>query len=611
MVNSEAIHHSDNLKISTTSATFGLLRKTLISNLGMKRAKVILLKYGWDLGAANARKVLQNPASLEEMLNKVGLIQLQNGQISKVDSKRILKIKIGGQISYINATGKWEDSYEVNEHLENYGLANAPVCHTLAGLGSGFASIITDRKVFLKEVKCRAMGHEECCYEIRVEEEWQNDSEMLEEIRLYRECFIDDAFNTTDEELLDQRNYIEKVTSFHDTLTTLSIEGHTMEESVRTVSDILDIPVVIEDLNFQPRFYVGIEQDTYEALNKDFLNYLPRTNFGQVQSPAYDTSSIIRGRLHNRLVAPIIVQNQPIGYISFVYTDKSIEFEKDRMFLWRAASTIANNFFGEKGWAKDVEMIKGNFFDQLLLGRYVTESNLINQAFIPGIDLKKAFYIASLQISPNGLDTNMGEFQKLVRSSIIRYVEIQSYQILITLFDNQIVMLFPKVKKLHIKLENILFYLTNQFRQEIFRIGLSNESETIDNISDRLEEAQMVLKINRRDPIAFYEDTNIIGTLINSKNISTIRQKAQRELQPILQLKKLKRDELMKTMYVFLLNGGNLQQSSNDLELSMSGLLYRISKIEKLLNKQLRNPQSAYELMLMLEALKVLGDIEV
>ena len=76
-------------------------------------------------------------------------------------------------------------------------------------------------------------------------------------------------------------------------------------------------------------------------------------------------------------------------------------------------------------------------------------------------------------------------------------------------------------------------------------------------------------------------------------------------------LKEAKRDELLKTMYVFLLNGGNLQQSISDLSLSMSGLMYRVSKIEKLLNKELRNPIVAYELLLMLDALKILGDIEV
>ncbi|MBF6634324.1 MAG: helix-turn-helix domain-containing protein, partial [Planococcus sp. (in: Bacteria)] len=91
----------------------------------------------------------------------------------------------------------------------------------------------------------------------------------------------------------------------------------------------------------------------------------------------------------------------------------------------------------------------------------------------------------------------------------------------------------------------------------------------------------------------------------------SIRRLARKELEPIFELKDHKRDELLKTLYVFLMNGGNLQQSISDLSLSMSGLMYRITRIEKLLGKELRNPTVAYELLLMLDALKILGDIDV
>ena len=611
MVHSETYNQYEDKIISTTSATFGLLRKELISNLGMKRAKAFLLRYGWNLGVANAKEVLREPAGLEEMLSKGGLLHLQTGQISKMVSERTLETDGNGEVVFIFATGKWIDSFEVKEHLKNHGLSNYPVCHTLAGLGSGFTSMITKRKVFLKEVKCRAMGHDECCYEMRLEEEWHDDPEMLEEIQLYKESSFIDELNYTYEQLLDQKNYIEKVSIFHDTLTTKLSEGHSIDEVINTVSETLDIPVTIEDLNFQARLYVGIEQETYDTLNDDFLNYIARTRSGKIQSAAYDKTFIIRGKLHNRLVTPIVVQNQTIGYMTFIYTDKSIKLEKDLMFLQRAASSAAIYFLTEKASIKGVENIKGYFLEQLLLKQYSSKSNIIYRGYYMGIDLKEQYYIASLQFSSDHRDTSNIEFHEQVIQSITRYLDMQSYQILITQFESQIVMLLPKINELNFKLENILSHLNNQFRLVNFRIGISNESDSIDNITESLEESQIVLRINNQDPIVFFENANIIGTLINSKNMSTIRRKAQKELQPILQLKEVKRDELLKTMYVFLMNGGNLQQSISDLSLSMSGLMYRISKIEKLLNKELRNPIAAYELLLMLDALKILGDIDV
>lgn len=611
MIQANTSNHYEDKKISTTSATFGLLRKELISNLGIKRAKAFLLRYGWNLGVANAKEVLQNPTTLEEMLSKGGELHLQTGQISKMVSDRKLETDEYGNVAYIYATGKWIDSFEVKEHLKNHGLSDHPVCHTLAGLGSGFTSLITKRKVFLKEVKCRAMGHDECCYEMRLEEEWQDDPDMLEEIKLYNESSFIDELNFTYEQLLEQKNYIEKVSTFHDSLTTKLSEGYSIEELIQTVSQTLGLPVTIKDLNFQARLFKGIDHETYELLNEDFLNCMTRTRSGKIQSAAYNKTFIIRGKMHNRLVTPIVVQNQTIGYMTFIYVDKTVGLEKDMMFLQRAANAAAICFLSEKTSLEAVENIKGFFLEQLLLKQYSSQSSVIYRGYYMGIDLKEPFYIATLQLSSNMRDTTNIEFHDEVIQSISRYLEMQSYSILITQFEKQIVMLLPKVEDFKFKLENILQHLKNQFRHTEFRIGISNESDSIDTIIESLEESQIVLRINNQDSIIFFENANIIGTLINSKNMSTIRRKAQKELQPILQLKEAKRDELLKTMYVFLMNGGNLQQSISDLSLSMSGLMYRISKIEKLLDKELRNPVAAYELLLMLDALKILGDIDV
>ena len=47
-----------------------------------------------------------------------------------------------------------------------------------------------------------------------------------------------------------------------------------------------------------------------------------------------------------------------------------------------------------------------------------------------------------------------------------------------------------------------------------------------------------------------------------------------------------------------------------DLNLSMSGLVYRIQKIEEMLNKDLRSSTHSFELMLLLKSLIILGKIE-
>jgi len=73
----------------------------------------------------------------------------------------------------------------------------------------------------------------------------------------------------------------------------------------------------------------------------------------------------------------------------------------------------------------------------------------------------------------------------------------------------------------------------------------------------------------------------------------------------------VKQKELLKTLYVFLSNGGKLQQTMDDLSLSMSGLMYRINKIETLINKDLRDSSQSYQLLLILDSLMALGELEI
>ena len=49
----------------------------------------------------------------------------------------------------------------------------------------------------------------------------------------------------------------------------------------------------------------------------------------------------------------------------------------------------------------------------------------------------------------------------------------------------------------------------------------------------------------------------------------------------------------------------------DDLSLSMSGLMYRINKIETLINKDLRDSSQSYQLLLILDSLLALGELEI
>ncbi|MGM7634386.1 helix-turn-helix domain-containing protein [Bacillus sp. Hm123] len=63
-------------------------------------------------------------------------------------------------------------------------------------------------------------------------------------------------------------------------------------------------------------------------------------------------------------------------------------------------------------------------------------------------------------------------------------------------------------------------------------------------------------------------------------------------------------------MYIFLLNGGNLEATADELALSVSGLRYRMSKIDQMLDVSLRDAEATFQLLLSLKSLKSIGKLD-
>lgn len=134
-------------------------------------------------------------------------------------------------------------------------------------------------------------------------------------------------------------------------------------------------------------------------------------------------------------------------------------------------------------------------------------------------------------------------------------------------------------------------------------------SESIQQASEYYKEAMTALKMtDASEEIMFFKDISVAGLLIHSKDKQAVIQKAKHLLGPIY-AKKDESAELIKTLYVFLANGGNLEKSMDELCLSMSGLRYRIRRLEEMLGKDLRQPAVTYELLLTLQVLDAEGEI--
>ncbi|WP_138416356.1 XylR N-terminal domain-containing protein [Aquibacillus sediminis] len=601
-------------RILSTTEAFGLLRKELIENMGAKRIRGFLFRYGWRLGANDAAEAMKVSTSIDYLIKQASLLHLSTGHIRDIESERQIEKKDSQNIKSITAKGKWIDSFEGHQHINHHGLADHPVCHTLTGYASGYMSKVCNATIIVKETSCIGQGDDECIFEMKYEEDWG--SEIQEELGYHHEKTIVEELEYTYEQLLEERNNMEKVSRFHKMLTESISNGSNLHDIASIVYKSLSIPVMIEDLSFQHIACSGMTDQQYEELNKDLKENLVEKNRIDNMLPLFKKTELVKTENQTRMITPIYVQKKIIGYCSFGYMEESLSSsDNDSMFIERAANAASLILLNEKTSFEALEELKGNFLEQILLGEWASKEEIVNRGRYMGIDFEDSYYIAVLDYEQALSVNRLKSHEEHLLETISKYLDIQGYEALIGRYDEYITMLLPATTKdkkqlIHL-LEKLHDHLQSTFKTNVYKIGISNQSNNIAEATKFMEKALIALRVSDRRKVTAYEDLGILGVLINSENTKVIKEIAKKELGPLFQPDDPKCMELIKTLYVFLSNGGNLHQTMDDLSLSMSGLTYRKNKIEKLIDKDLRDPSQSYQLLLILDSLLALNELEI
>ncbi len=158
-----------------SAAALGLLRKELIDTFGAGVARRLLLRFGYADGyhdAVNlrARSAWATPA---DGLRAGAVLHTLEG-IARVEIARV-----DAEAGRFEAEYVWRNSYEVQQHLHHYGAAAEPVCWSLVGYASGYASACLGEEVYFREIGCAAQGASRCRVLGRVASAWGPELDAL------------------------------------------------------------------------------------------------------------------------------------------------------------------------------------------------------------------------------------------------------------------------------------------------------------------------------------------------------------------------------------------------------------------------------------------------
>ncbi|RTL51603.1 MAG: AAA family ATPase, partial [Rhodocyclaceae bacterium] len=159
----------------------GALRNELFASLGEERAHGLLVRMGFASGQQDAElvKKLVGEGSPEDFFLMGPRLHKLEGVVNVTTVRSDLDIAKGkfyGEFA-------WENSWEAEAHIHDFGIGHSPACWTQIGYASGYVTAFMNRFVVFKEVQCVAKGDSHCYIVGKPAEEWEDSDDH---IRLFR-----------------------------------------------------------------------------------------------------------------------------------------------------------------------------------------------------------------------------------------------------------------------------------------------------------------------------------------------------------------------------------------------------------------------------------------
>jgi DNA-binding NtrC family response regulator len=160
-----------------SAAAMGLLRKELSSTFGLATARRLLMRFGYADGyhdAVSLRDQSKWKDPIEGLRAGATLHTLEG-----IVHAALTNVQYDPASGTFSASVEWHSSYEAEQHMHHYGRSESPVCWSLVGYVSGYASACIGREVYFQETSCAGQGASHCTVVGRDAESWGSALEGL------------------------------------------------------------------------------------------------------------------------------------------------------------------------------------------------------------------------------------------------------------------------------------------------------------------------------------------------------------------------------------------------------------------------------------------------
>lgn len=572
------------------------LKKELNTAVGNERSKGIFIRYGWHNGVSDGERALTFQWQNELELIRTGpRLHKLHGYVKDVV---IDDIKYDQQHDLDSIDVSWYDSFEVDSFPRQNGFSESPVCHMMCGYASGYLSVVLKRPILVQEHKCKAMGADKCEVRCIPLEKWGE--ELESEYKYYQSTSMIEELDEATAQLKTERDYLNKANNIQKQLIEELLSKKGLQRMVKVLSQGIGLPVFIEDEN---QYIIAESYENVVDFDLDNINE--------------NTTSLINVSSSKQILrTPIYLEQQIKGYCSFIYSDDIEPNNLEYMVIEQASLTAAIIMLNEKVKINTEQNIRRSFLNDVL-GNKLEKDELYKIAYYLNLNPDDYFWMFTIE---KATQNNEQSSEMEVNENLIRYIHAffrernvnaiiaqQSQKIVVLIEDASFQELYMKQSKfIHLMLD----YCKKHFSNYTFYVGVSSLVQNIGQLSLLYNETLAALTAkNPEEKVQYFEDLGIENVLFQIPDEGLIDRFVDKQVGDLLAMDEDL--ELVKTLYAYIENGININNTSKAIAMSISGLRYRLSKISDILNIDFNDTKDVFAVYMALNVLKTKGKIDI
>ncbi len=161
---------NDQRMILMRSGTMGVLRKELVSTLGMQKARGLLTRASYVSGMRAAELVREQYADADPITMLLSGTKLH--ALEGIVQVEPVALEFNADKGEYYGEFIWHNSYEVEEHVAAFGVGIDSACWTLIGYAIGYVTTLFGKLIIFRESECQAAGCQHCRVIGKPAEEW-------------------------------------------------------------------------------------------------------------------------------------------------------------------------------------------------------------------------------------------------------------------------------------------------------------------------------------------------------------------------------------------------------------------------------------------------------